>query len=227
MISVILPAYNEEENIAFLINDISSFFKQKKWQYEIIVVNDGSKDKTAEILNNYKKRENIRIITHKKNLGYGAALRSGFLKARGDLVFFTDADRQFNIQDITPFVKKIKDYDFVVGFRKKRSDPFYRIFYAKVFAVIARIFFKVKVKDVDCAFKLFKKNVLSNLKLESNGALINLEIFALARKKNYKFTELPVNHFPRKKGKQTGGNFKVLFKAFLNIFRLWLKLRKR
>lgn len=226
MISVILPAYNEEKNIGPAIDDISKFLNKIKEPFEIVVIDDGSKDGTAEILNECKKRNNIIIVTHPKNLGYGAALRSGFAKAEGDLIFFTDSDRQFNIQDVVPFLEKIKEYDFVVGYRKDRKDPLWRIFYASIFRIASFILFRVWVKDVDCAFKLFKARVIKSLPLFSSGALINLEIFAQAKKRNYKFIELPVRHLPRQYGKQTGGSPKVLFKAVFNIFSLWIRIKK-
>jgi glycosyltransferase involved in cell wall biosynthesis len=220
MISVVLPAYNEEKNIGFVIDGISDFFKKKSLPYEIIAVNDGSKDKTEEVLNDYKKRENITVISHDKNLGYGSALRSGFAVAKGELIFFTDSDRQFDVEDIAPFLNKIKENDFVIGYRKNRKDSLRRILYASAFRLAARIFFGVKAKDVDCAFKLFKSYVLSDAKLVSDGALINLEILAKAQKKGYKFVELPVRHFERTEGKQTGGSFKVIFKAIFQFFKL-------
>lgn len=227
MISIILPAYNEEKNIIFTIKDIADFFDRKKLACEIIVVDDGSTDKTKEILDKYKKTTNIIIVSYEKNLGYGAALRSGFSKAKGNLIFFTDSDRQFDIKDIEPFLDKIIENDFVIGYRKNRKDPYYRIFYAFIFRFLALIFFGVKVKDVDCAFKLFKSYVLSDLKLVSDGALINLEILAKAQKRGYKFVELPVNHFKRIEGKQTGGSFKVIFRAIIQFFLLWKRINHK
>jgi len=225
MISIILPVYNEEKNIGRMIDNISDFFKKISFPYEIIAVNDGSRDGTENVLNNYRKRKNIIIVSHNKNLGCGAALRSGFKLAKGDLIFFTDSDCQFDIKDIVPFLEKIKQVDFVIGYRKNRKDPYHRIFYALIFRFLAQIFFGVKVKDVDCAFKLFKNYVLSDAKLISDGALINLEILAKAQKKRYKFTELPVKHFERTEGKQTGGSFKVIFKAIFQFFPLWKKIK--
>jgi len=227
MLSIILPAYNEEKNIELTLNDISDFIKKLQIPFEIIVVNDGSKDHTTEILNICaKKFENLNIVTHPKNLGYGTALRSGFAKAEGDLIFFTDSDHQFDIQDIVSFLEKIKEYDFVVGYRKNRQDPYFRILYASIFRLLTHFLFGVKVHDVNCAFKLFRKEVIKGLPLISSGALINLEIFTLAKKKGYKFIELPVKHFPRQSGRQTGGNIKVLLKAVFNVFFLWLRIQK-
>jgi len=227
MLSVILPAFNEGKNIAETIKEISSFLLERHIDYEIVAVNDGSRDKTEDVLKEcLGKYKGLTIVTHPKNLGYGAALRSGFEKARGDLIFFTDSDRQFDIQDIVPFFEKIKEYDFVVGYRKNRQDPWHRILYAKIFRYIAWFFFGINVKDVDCAFKLFKKEIIKDANLTSEGALINLEIFAHAKKGGFKFVQVPVGHFPRKEGAQTGGNAKVLKKALLNLFPLWLRVYK-
>lgn len=218
MISVILPIYNEEKNIKKVIDDIFVFFAIKQLDFEIIAVNDGSKDKTREILESYK---NITIVTHVENMGYGAALRSGFEVAKGDLIFFTDSDNQFDINEFKLLSEKISDYDFVVGYRKKRHDPLHRIIYAQIFRFIARIFFNIRVKDVDCAFKLFKSYVLSEMQLNQSGLLINLEIFVLSKRKGYKFVEVPVRHFPRKLGKQTCGNFSIILRSVLNLFIFW------
>jgi glycosyltransferase involved in cell wall biosynthesis len=223
MISIILPIYNEEKNIIFVINDILKFCRNKNLSFEIIAVNDGSIDKTKNILENFKIKEDVVVVHHKKNLGYGAALRDGFNLAKGDLIFFTDSDRQFDIRDINLFLEKIDKKDFIVGYRKKRSDNFIRIINASIFRFVARILFGVKVKDVDCAFKLFKSYVLKD-NLFSNGALINLEILAKAKKRNYRFIELPVNHFERKEGVSTGGNFRVIFEAIINLLKLWTQI---
>jgi glycosyltransferase involved in cell wall biosynthesis len=225
MISVVLPAYNEEKNIGFAIEDIADFLVKKNLKYEIIAVDDGSKDTTAEVIKHYEGKKNVILVSHPSNMGYGAALRSGFKVARGDLIFFTDSDRQFNIEDIEIFLEKIKGFDFVVGYRENRQDPVRRILYAKIFRFLSRIFFGIEVRDIDCAFKLFRGYVLSEMNFLSNGALINLEIFALAKKKGYKFAQFPVRHFKRTAGEQTGGNFKVIGKAMFNFFRLWLALK--
>ncbi len=224
MISIILPVYNEEENIKKALDDILNFFYKKSLPFEIIAVNDGSQDKTADILDTYQDQKSIIVVSHTKNRGYGAALRSGFNQAKGDLIFFTDSDCQFTIKDIVPFLEKIPSYDFVIGYRKDRKDSKIRIFYASIFRLVARILFGVKVKDVDCAFKLFKREVIQSLALKENGALISLEILALARKKGYTFLELPVNHFARTSGTPTGGSFRVIFKAMYNILSLWIRI---
>lgn len=227
MLSVILPAYNEENNIKLAIEEISGFLGKTGLPFELIVVNDGSKDRTSQILVELaRQQKNLVVINHNQNLGYGAALRSGFKMATGDLIFFTDSDRQFDIEDLFVFLAKIKEYDFVVGEREKRRDPIHRVLIASTFATLVRLLFGLRVRDVDCAFKLFRKEVIQNIELRSYGALINLEIFALAKKKGYKFSQLPVKHFPRKAGKPTGGGFRVLARAVAGLFPLWLRYIK-
>lgn len=227
MLSVILPAYNEEKNIEKAIKEIAGFLRGRGISSEIIVVNDGSKDNTQKLLEGLScKTKDLIVVNHPQNLGYGAVLRSGFAKAKGDLIFFTDSDNQFDIREIGKLLENINNYDFAVGYRKNRQDPFYRKLYAFFFKFLAQLIFGIKVKDIDCAFKLFKADVIKSLPLSSSGALINLEIFALAKKKGYKFIELPVIHLPRKFGRPTGGSFMVIFKALFGIISLYKRIRK-
>ena len=227
MLSVILPARNEEKNIGLLLEETLSFLQDLQAGFEILIIDDGSEDRTRELALSYRqKHPNIHVISHARNLGYGAALCSGFSQTREDLVFFMDSDRQFDIRNLEPFLKEIPHYDFIIGYRKERKDSLVRLLNAFLFRQAARLFFGIRVKDVNCAFKLFHSRVIQSLSLSSSGALINLEIMALAQKGGYKFLELPVSHFPRKAGKQTGGNLVVVLKAMLNIFSLWWKLKQ-
>lgn len=225
MISIILPVYNEQNNIKKTIDSVLDFFYKSSLPFEIIAVNDGSHDATTNVLADYQGEKNVLVISHPKNLGYGAALRSGFNQAKGDLIFFMDSDGQFTIEDISPFLEKLPAYDGVIGYRKQRKDPYIRIVYGFILKVTALILFGVNVKDVDGAFKLFKKEVIKNMTLEENGALINLEILALAHKKGYVFLELPISHFKRVSGKSTGGNFIVIFKAMYHMLGLWKRVK--
>lgn len=227
ILSVVLPAYNEEENIGIVLDDVFAYLNKNRILGEVIVINDGSRDRTLELLNNYSEKiNNLVIVSHPKNLGYGAALRSGFAKATGDLIFFMDSDRQFDINELGLFLYKIKDYDFLVGYRKNRQDQRHRILMAGIFRYITRVLFGIWVRDVDCAFKLFKKDVVKGVPLISDGALINLEIFARAERKGYKFIELPITHFPRQGGASKGATIRVIFKALINVLSLRSKFRK-
>lgn len=224
MLSVVLPLYNEEENIENAIRSAEKFLLTSKIPFEIIAVNDGSKDRSGEILKQLQKStQNLVLVEHKRNLGYGAALRSGFSKARGELIFFTDSDLQIRIEEVENFLKKLDSYDFVVGYRLNRQDLWHRRSFSWIFNLLGRILFGIRVRDLNCAAKLFRAEMIKSLSLSSQGFLINLEIFALAQKRGFKFLELPVTHFPRLKGKPLSSPYQI-FENLLGIFRLWRNL---
>ncbi len=225
-ISVILPAYNEEENIIQAIKLTRTTLYKYFEKVEIIVVNDGSIDQTSKRVNEVMQNSHdVRLIHHEKNKGYGAALKSGFLSAEHELIFFTDSDMQFDIDEITRLLPWIKTYDIVSGYRDNRADPSMRLFNAWVWNRLVRLLLGVKVKDIDCAFKLFRKSVIDTLTLTSDGAMINTEILALAKKSNFSFQEVPVSHFPRTKGEQSGANMHVVYKAFSELFSMYYRLK--
>lgn len=225
-ISVVLPSYNEEENIIKAIETTREVFYKHFDKIEIIVVNDGSVDHTARLVDKMVQNStDVRVVHHDKNIGYGAALRSGFLIAENELIFFTDSDLQFDMDEITRLLPWIKTHDIVSGYRDKRADSAVRKFNAWAWNRLVRFLLGVKVKDIDCAFKLFRKDVLDTLSLNSNGAMINTEILALANKNNFSFQEVPVTHLPRLKGEQTGANVLVVFKAFSELFKMHSRLK--
>jgi len=167
--------------------------------------------------------EQIKIIRHDVNLGYGAALRSGFSTARHEYIFFTDSDGQFRFDDLEKFLLYIETCDMVIGFRELRRDPWFRKTNSRIGNLLARAMLGVKVRDINCAYKLFRKSLLSTLPLRSEGALINTEILAFAARRGWKHVELPVPHYPRRFGNPTGANFWVILKTFKEYF----DLRKR
>ncbi len=222
-LSIVLPAHNEAENLPLLIKDIQNCMESLGWDYEVITVNDGSSDNTQEILEKLNREDDrIRWVHHIKNRGYGAAVRSGFDAARKDWVFFTDSDRQFDIKEIAKLGEYADKYDLVIGYRHDRQDPFIRKLNAGTFKLAVNILFGLWVKDIDCAFKLIKREVIEKAHLESNGALINTELLVRAKRMGYKIKQLPVTHYPRTAGKQTGANVKVILRAVKEIllFRL-------
>lgn len=201
-ISVFLPTYNESENIKQAILSIQKFLKKNFLQYEIIIVNDGSNDDTKKIVTLLAQSDKrIKLINHKKNLGYGAALRTGFNSTKYDLVFYTDADNQFDINDLTKVLPLTKKYDIISGYRIRRQDPLMRIFISSVYNIIISIIFRMNIRDIDSSFKLYKKKVLDALTLKSNTGLIDAEVFIKARKKGFTIGQIGVNHYPRLKGK--------------------------
>lgn len=227
-ISVIFPAYNEEANIEKSVlmarEAMSPFFDR----LEIIVVNDGSADRTREILDRLvADSSDVRAIHFEKNRGYGSALRTGLYAARNDLVFFSDSDLQFDLDEIKHLLEWIDQYEIVAGYREHRADPFMRRFNAWGWRSLVRLTLGLKVRDIDCAFKLFRREVFDKVKLASVGAMINTELLTRAQQEGMRIKEVPVKHFPRSAGKQTGANLKVIAKAFRELFEMRSRLRVR
>lgn len=229
-LSVFFPAYNEGFQIEDTVKKAEKILEKISDKWEIIIVNDGSKDNTLEIakeLSDGDKR--IRLINHKKNRGYGAALKSGLYSARYPWVVFTDSDGQFDFSEIVGFIKKQRetDADLVVGYYKKRRVSQFKIVTSKVWELVVFILFGLKVKDIDCGFKLISKKVIDSIsKLESErGAFISSELLIKSKKKGFKIVEIPITHHPRKAGIGTGRNLNVIIKSFVDLFKLWKKLR--
>ena len=226
-LSIFFPFYNEEANIAAQAKDALKIAPNFAQKWEIILVNDGSADKTGQIAQELaQKYPGVRAVSHPQNRGYGAAVKTGLKKSRYDWIFFSDGDRQFNLKELEKLVEKSDQADLVIGYRQKRADSFIRLANAKLFNFLIRILFGLKAKDIDCAFKLIKKEVVENIwPLKSDGALVSSELLIKAKKKGYKIIEVPVSHRPRQAGKQTGANPRVIFKAFYDIAALWRELK--
>jgi len=226
-ISVFFPAYNEEKNIKQTIIKAVAVLEKIAQNYEVIVVNDGSTDKTGQIVNNLiKKNPRISMITHTPNRGYGAALKSGLYHASYPWIAFTDADGQFDFGEIEKFLAKKDQADLIIGYRLKRRDPLPRIIIAQLLRIWNFILFGLWLKDADCGFKLIKKEVVDKIgPLKTESAITETEFLARAKRAGFKIIEVPVHHYPRKAGKQTGGNLKVIFKAIKESLSLWQELR--
>ncbi|MBI4039698.1 glycosyltransferase family 2 protein [Candidatus Daviesbacteria bacterium] len=226
-ISVFFPAYNEQENIAKTLDQAVYVLDRIAAVYEIIVVNDGSSDETAQIVDGYVAQDpHIRMITHLPNQGYGAALKSGLYASRYRLICYTDADGQFDFSEIGKFLDKITGCDMVVGYRLKRQEGLVRQFNAKAWTGLMRLLFNVRARDVDCGFKLLKKKVIDTIpRLEANGAMVSAELLAKAQRAHFKIVEVPVHHYPRMAGHPTGANIQVILRAFRELIKLWGELR--
>ncbi len=217
-LSIVLPAYNEAGNIAAQIQDIITTFKKYDCDYELIVVNDGSGDETLPVLRALaKKISTLKIVNHATNEGYGAALRSGFRQATKHWIFLTDADRQFNIEEIGQFMAMADHYDLIIGYRVRRQDNAMRRLNAWLWHGIVYLLLGLNIKDVDCAFKLFKREIIERIELGSSGALISTELLVGAKRLKYKVKELPVSHYPRQHGQSTGANPKVIIRALREL----------
>jgi glycosyltransferase involved in cell wall biosynthesis len=214
-LSIFMPAYNEEGNIATTIIDARKAAKEIARSYEIIVVDDGSKDRTAEVVLELKKHDNnIRLVRHAKNKGYGAAVKTGLKACRHDWIFFTDSDGQFHYDELPKFVSARGKADLVIGYRRKRMDPFHRVFVAQVMLKVWNfVLFGLTIRDVDCAYKLFTKEVRDQIHLDTESAITVTEFIVKAKAEGFRIIQLPVFHYPRKFGEQTGGNWRVIVRA--------------
>jgi glycosyltransferase involved in cell wall biosynthesis len=217
-ISAVLPAYNEAANLDQVVRRTAEALAANARAYEIVVVDDGSQDTSAAVLDRLKAEyPMLRVVRHPHNRGYGAALRSGYAAARYAWVFMMDADNQFDPADLGLLLQHAGNADIVTGYRKRRRDPLARRLNAWAFFTLVRLFFGRQVRDVNCAFKLLRRDILSRMDLRSNGALINTEVFVLARRQQARIVEVPVHHFPRTSGKQTGANPRVVLRAFREL----------
>ncbi len=225
-LSIFFPAHNEEQNIERVVEAARAVAKEVADRFEVIVVNDGSKDRTREVAEGLAaKYPEVRVVNHEVNRGYGGALQSGFKAAQYEYVFFSDGDGQFDLNELKQLVPFVPEYDLVLGYRIKRSDPFYRWLNAKLYALFIRLIHGLKVKDIDCAFKLIKKSVLESFPLQSNGALISAELLIRAKHAGFKWKEIGVHHYPRQFGQQTGAKLKVILRMFREVWKLRGDLR--
>lgn len=218
-LSAVLPAHNEEAVIASTVNNVLATLATWMQDFEVIVVDDGSRDRTGAILDEIATTNaHLKVIHHAVNQGYGAALVSGFEASCKDLVFFMDADGQFNIQDLKGFFPLLDNYDAVLGYRIKRQDTWMRKLNALGWKCLVRLVFGVRVRDVDCAFKLYDGRFFREHRLETRGAMINTEILYKFVRAGYSYTEVGVHHLPRKAGKATGAKPIVILRAFRELF---------
>jgi glycosyltransferase involved in cell wall biosynthesis len=225
-LSVVFPAFNEEANIKRTVESARKVLPKLATEWEIIVVDDGSRDATRAISDDLAFcHAEVRAIHHPSNRGYGAALKSGILAARHDLIFFTDSDGQFDLQELEQLIRFSDDYDIVMGYRAKRRDPLHRLINAWGWNLLVRLVLGLKVRDIDCAFKLFQRSVFDRIQIRSVGAMVNTEILAQATSFGMRMREIEVTHYPRHFGNPSGAKLRVIVKAFRELLRLWQQLR--
>ncbi len=222
-LSVFMPFYNEEHNVKKAIEDTIATLKNISIlsKYEIIIVNDGSTDSTEKVARELvNKYQNVRQITHDKNMGYGAALITGIRNSVYDYIFFMDGDLQFDIREINKLLNLVPINKVVIGYREKRKDSLIRSINSKLWKILNSLIFGLNAKDPNCAFKIFERNLIANMPLVSNGAMISTEILIKLKDRGVNFVEIPVTHLPRLSGKPTGANIWVIIKAFKELFTL-------
>jgi len=226
-LSVFFPAYNEEENLEKTVLDAKKVLLEVARQWEIIIVDDGSKDRTGEIADKLAaKNKNIVVVHNHPNRGYGGALKSGYEKAKYPWVAFADSDGQFDFSEIKKFLAHIKTADLILGYRIKRADSFMRSAFTFIWGMIPRIILGLRVKDYSCGFKLIKKEVFNSVQpLVGEEKVTQIEMLTKAQRLGFKIVEVGVRHLPREHGQQTGANLNVIFRSFADFLRLWQKLR--
>ena len=225
-ISVFFPAYNDGGTIASMVLSALLTLRELTNDYEVIVVNDGSADYTPEILNELARvYENVRIVHHEKNKGYGGALRSGFAHASKELVFYTDGDAQYDAREIKLlYPALVEGVDVVNGYKISRSDPWYRAVIGRTYHWIAKIAFGLKLRDVDCDFRLMRRKIFDKVHLESNSGVICVEMMKKIQDAGFAIAEVPVHHYHRVYGRSQFFNFSRTFRVGLDLMRLWVKL---
>lgn len=230
-LSIFFPFWNEEKNIETVVTKACEIAPQIAVRWEIIMVDDGSSDKTLEKAKNLAHHnKNLKVVSHSPNLGYGAALRFGFDNSQYKYIVFTDGDGQFDFSEIYKFLEPIEKADLVIGYRKKRRDHNIgkRLLLMTLLKIWDFILFGFYFRDIDCGFKMFKRETIDALSpLRSEGAMITTEILAKATKKKLKIMQVGVEHYPRKYGSQSGANFPVIVRAVLESLLLWWDIKNR
>jgi len=226
-ITVFFPCYNERDNVARVTERALGVLERIGADYEIIIVDDGSSDGTGQVADELAGgHDAVRVIHHDRNRGYGAALQSGFNAAAKELVFYTDGDGQFDIGEMPPLLELMADYDIVSCYRMNRRDNLVRKMTGWLWTRLTGLVFGLHVRDIDCAFKLYKRAIFDTIRMESTGALIDTEILARAARKGFRMTQRGVHHYRRTAGRQTGIHPRVILRAFKELLVLRRKIVK-
>jgi len=219
-LSVFFPAYYDEKNIGKVVDSAVRVLEEMRLKdYEVIIIEDGSPDKTGEVADMLaEKYTKVRVIHHEKNLGYGATLKDGFLNAKFDFVFYTDGDNQFDLNELKKFVALIPYSDIVVGYRKTKQYSLYRKFTSLCYNYLLKLIFDIHYWDIDCAFKLFKTDLFRKININSIDAFIDAEIMLKAKLLDYSVSEVGVMHLPRVDGISTGARPSVIIRTIKEVF---------
>ncbi len=216
------PAYNEEENVERTVElALSEIGPMVDGSLEVLVVDDGSTDRTPALADALAAADERVRVHHQPNRGYGGALKAGFANARGELVCFSDGDLQFDLAEMTRLLERLADesrpVDAVIGFRIKRRDPFHRLFIAKTYNTIVSLAFGLRVRDIDCAMKLLRRDVFDGLRLDADGPFLSAELLIKLRARGVRMAQVGVNHYPRAAGTNTGASFTKILRTFRDL----------
>ncbi|MEP7364926.1 MAG: glycosyltransferase family 2 protein [Acidobacteriota bacterium] len=226
-LSVFFPAYNDAPSLPSLIAKTFEVLRQHASDYEVVVVNDGSHDDTAQVLESLRVeyQPNLRVVTHEVNRGYGGALRSGFAAATRDFVFYTDGDGQYDVSELPNLMALVQDdVGLVNGFKLERNDPWHRVWIGKTYNRFARFLFGVKLADIDCDFRLIRRKVMEDIELVSTSGTICVELVRKIEMSPYQVRETGVHHFPRLHGKSQFFRLKSLFTTLYQLLRLYVQV---
>lgn len=224
-ISVFFPCYNEEANVKNTTMAALRAMENLSCEFEIIIVDDGSQDRTGEIADSLASNiPRVRAVHNKPNLGYGGALQRGFREATLPLVFYTDGDGQFDFGELEMLLPLLDQYDIISAYRLDRKESLVRRFNSFAWTTLVNMVFGLRVRDIDCAFKLFPRKLFDQIEMKSMGALIDAEVLARATRLGYSIGQIGVHHFPRLAGEQTGANLRVILRAFKELFVLRKKI---
>jgi glycosyltransferase involved in cell wall biosynthesis len=225
-LSIFFPAYNDAGTIASLVISARQTAQMLTSDFEIIVVNDGSADATPEIADELARTyPEVRVIHHPRNRGYGGALRSGFEAAQKELIFYTDGDAQYDPEELKALWPRMSDaVDLVNGYKISRSDPLHRIVIGRIYHHTVKLLFGLKVRDVDCDFRLLRKRIFTHVRLERNSGVICLELMKKITDAGFRIAEVPVHHYHRTYGRSQFFNFRRLFRTAIDVAQLWVQL---
>ncbi|HSW90146.1 MAG TPA: glycosyltransferase family 2 protein [Patescibacteria group bacterium] len=226
-LSVFFPAFNEAENLEKLLAQAHDVLPTIARQFEVIVINDGSTDNTKAVVRKLQEKYDwLRILSHKTNLGYGAALKTGIEACTFDWTFWSDSDLQFDLHTLTTFLQYTGKYDAIIGYRAHRADTLLRKINGELYTRLINLLFDMKVRDIDCAFKLIKTSLLHESLITSASAFTSAEILIRLQRKHVKLMQLPVQHYKRRNGTPTGGSLRVIFKGLRETLSFFLSSRK-
>lgn len=224
-VSAFFPVYNDGESVKKIIPEAIRTLSKLTSTYEIILINDGSTDGSEITMKKLEKKyKSVRVVSHEKNLGYGAALKTGFAESKCDLIFYTDGDGQYDVKELATLFGKIKEGDLINGYKRKRSDNMFRSVIGEIYNWGVKLLFNLKVRDVDCDFRLIRRSVFDKVSLNSNGGSICVELIKKIQNRGFAIVEVPVGHYWRKRGKSRFFRIVPIAKLMYGLILLWIPL---